>query len=130
MKLTRAYVAMGASLFGGAMLLPLQEASAQGAAAAILEEVVVTARRREESLEDLPLSVVAISADAMQAQGIYNTEHIGELRCRTCRCRVDRMNHSVSSSAVSAAVFPNPIAVFGTGMYIDGHYMPGSSGAT
>ena len=53
-----------------------QSASAQ----AMLEEVVVTARRREESLQDLPLSVAAITADAMQAQGIYDimdiTDHV------------------------------------------------------
>ena len=126
MKLTRAYVAMGASLFGGAMLLPLQEASAQGAAAAILEEVVVTARRREESLEDLPLSVVAISADAMQAQGIYNTEQIGDFAANVSLSSSDRMNHSRIFIRGIGGGFPNPIAVFGTGMYIDGHYLPGS----
>lgn len=127
MKLTRAYVAMGASLFGGAMLLPLQEASAQGgAAAAILEEVVVTARRREESLEDLPLSVVAISADAMQAQGIYTTDQIGDFAANVSLSQSDRMNHSRIFIRGIGGGFPNPIAVFGTGMYIDGHYLPGS----
>jgi len=125
-KLTKAYVAMGASLFGGAMLLPIQEASAQGAAAAILEEVVVTARRREESLEDLPLSVVAISAAAMQAQGIYNTEQIGEFAANVSLSQSDRMNHSRIFIRGIGGGFPNPIAVFGTGMYIDGHYLPGS----
>jgi iron complex outermembrane receptor protein len=117
---------MGASLFGGAMLLPLQEASAQGAAAAILEEVVVTARRREESLEDLPLSVVAISADAMQAQGIYTTDQIGDFAANVSLSQSDRMNHSRIFIRGIGGGFPNPIAVFGTGMYIDGHYLPGS----
>ena len=42
-----------------------QTTAGQSAADALLEEVVVTARRREESLEDLPLSVVALSADAL-----------------------------------------------------------------
>ena len=51
-----------------------QSASAQ----AMLEEVVVTARRREESLQDLPLSVSAITADAMQAQGIYDIMDISD----------------------------------------------------
>ena len=69
-----------AASLGSAMLLPVQEAAAQAqtAASAILEEVVVTARRREETLEDLPLSVVAISGEALQAQGIYNTRQIGD----------------------------------------------------
>jgi iron complex outermembrane receptor protein len=54
------------------------EAVAQQSASAraMLEEVVVTARRREENLQDLPLSIQAITADAMQAQGIYNIQQI------------------------------------------------------
>ena len=104
----------------------MEEASAQNAASAILEEVVVTARRREESLEDLPLSVVAISADAMQAQGIYNTEQIGEFAANVTLASSDRMNHSRIFIRGIGGGFPNPIAVFGTGMYIDGHYLPGS----
>ena len=47
-------------------------------AAAMLEEIIVTARRREESMQDLPLSVAALSADAMQAQGINNIDMIGD----------------------------------------------------
>lgn len=35
----------------------------------MLEEIVVTARKREESRQDVPLSVAAISADQLEAQG-------------------------------------------------------------
>ena len=62
-------------VLGTALLLSSGQVAAQGqsaSASAMLEEIVVTARRREESLTDLPLSVAAISADAMQAQGIYD----------------------------------------------------------
>ena len=48
-------------------------------AASMLEGIVVTARRREESLTDLPLSVAAITADAMQAQGVYDIMDITDL---------------------------------------------------
>ena len=57
---------------------PGQVAAQSASAEALLEEVVVTARRREESLQDLPLSVAAISSDAMQAQGIYDIKDITE----------------------------------------------------
>ena len=42
------------------------------------DAIVVTARRREENLQDLPLSIVAMNADAMQAEGIYNIEQLGD----------------------------------------------------
>jgi len=125
-KLRTGVIATSATFLSAAGLLSMEQASAQNAASAILEEVVVTARRREESLEDLPLSVVAISADAMQAQGIYNTEQIGEFAANVSLTTSDRMQHSRIFIRGIGGGFPNPIAVFGTGMYIDGHYLPGS----
>ncbi len=127
MKLKTILFGTGA-LLGSAMLSPTQEATAQTAADAMLEEIVVTARRREESLADLPLSVVAISADAMQAQGIYNIEQIGEFAANVSLTTSDRMGHSRVFIRGIGGGFPNPIQVFGSGMYIDGHYLAGSLG--
>jgi outer membrane receptor protein involved in Fe transport len=47
-----------------AVLVPMQ-AHAQG-----LEEVVVTARRREERLQDVPISIQALTMDQMELRGI------------------------------------------------------------
>jgi iron complex outermembrane receptor protein len=47
----------------GAIALP------QAIAAAVLEEVVVTATKREESLQDIPISVTAFSADMIEKLG-------------------------------------------------------------
>ncbi|MGI9257821.1 MAG: TonB-dependent receptor, partial [Gammaproteobacteria bacterium] len=127
MKFVRGLTFAAGALASSAGLLYTQGAAAQQTAAqALLEEVVVTARRREESLEDLPLSVVAISGEAMQAQGIYNTEQIGEFAANVSLSSSDRMNHSRIFIRGIGGGFPNPVAVFGTGMYIDGHYLPGS----
>jgi len=41
-----------------------------------LEEIVVTARKRSESLQDVPLSVVAVTGDLMQQQGINRLEDL------------------------------------------------------
>jgi outer membrane receptor protein involved in Fe transport len=41
-----------------------------GADSLALEEVVVTARKREESLQDVPLSITAFSADTLEQRGI------------------------------------------------------------
>jgi len=115
-----------AASLGAATLLPMQAVQAQTAADAILEEVVVTAQRREESLMDLPLSVVAITGEAMRAQGIYNTRQIGEFAANVHISESDRMGHSRIFIRGIGGGFPNPIQVFGSGMYIDNHYLPGS----
>ncbi len=49
------------------LLLPMTlSLSAQG----VLEEVVVTAQKREQSLQEVPISVTALSGDQMEALGI------------------------------------------------------------
>ena len=35
-----------------------------------LDEVVVTARKREESLQDVPLSITAFSAESLEQRGV------------------------------------------------------------
>jgi outer membrane receptor protein involved in Fe transport len=59
----------------------LAEAEAEAPTAAAqtstgLEEIVVTARKRSESLQDVPLSVVAVSGDLMQQQDIRRIEDL------------------------------------------------------
>jgi iron complex outermembrane receptor protein len=41
-----------------------------------LEEIIVTARKREESLQELPMSVTAISAEQIEKLGIRNLDDI------------------------------------------------------
>ena len=107
-----------------------EEAKAQQSASAqaMLEEVVVTARRREESLQDLPLSVSAITADAMQAQGIYDIMDITD--------HVPNVNFTNTGRRGVTAIFirgigndsPGHLQPVGAGTYIDGHYLPNTVG--
>jgi iron complex outermembrane receptor protein len=114
------------------MLLTMQEAAAQqqrsASAQAMLEEVVVTARRREENLQDLPLSIAAISADAMQAQGIYSIEDVSDFVPNVTLTQSDRANNTRVVIRGIGGGHPDPAFVFGAGMYIDGHYIPNSLG--
>lgn len=66
-------LSLRATLLGAAALsalpvaAPLTPAVAQQVA---LEEIVVTTRKREESLIDIPVSIVAISADQLENYGL------------------------------------------------------------
>ena len=66
-------------LVGAMLLMPAIDAAhaqeAAGAGADVgLQEVVVTARKREESLQDIPIAISAISADRIERQGITRLE--------------------------------------------------------
>lgn len=47
-------------------------------ATALVDEIVVTARKREESIQDVPLSVSAITAEAIERAGIDNLADIAD----------------------------------------------------
>lgn len=51
-------------------------ASADGPAAQSLEDIVVTAQRRRERLQDVPLSVTAVTADTASAVGVTGTSDL------------------------------------------------------
>jgi iron complex outermembrane receptor protein len=44
--------------------------------AAVIEEVIVTAQKREESNQEVPISITALGADALERRGIQNTEDL------------------------------------------------------
>jgi len=44
--------------------------------APMIEEVIVTAQKREESLQEVPISITAFGADALESRGIQNTEDL------------------------------------------------------
>jgi len=117
-------------VLSGALLLSSGQVAAQQSASAqaMLEEVVVTARRREENLQDLPLSIAAISADAMEAQGIYTIEQISDFVPNVTLTTSDRANNTRVVIRGIGGGHPDPVFVFGSGMYIDGHYIPNSLG--
>ena len=59
------------------LLTPLLLATAlQPAMAAGVEEIVVSARKRDERLQDVPISVAALSAERLQAFGLRSDEDV------------------------------------------------------
>ena len=44
-----------------------------------IEEIVVTAQRREEAIQDVPISIIALGAEDLQARNIENIENLNNL---------------------------------------------------
>ncbi len=113
---------------GGAANDAPARVSRSASAAAMLEEIVVTARRREENHQDLPLSVAAISADMMEAMGIYDIKDISGF--------VPNVSFRETDGRGTAVLFIRGIGggsggggtrSAGSALYLDGHYI--ASGA-
>ena len=66
-------------LAGTAWPAAAQQAPAGRVAAGELEEVVVTARRREERLQDVPVSVTAISGQQLEQQRVMTLQDVGNV---------------------------------------------------
>jgi iron complex outermembrane receptor protein len=68
----RAAAAIGAASCASDLVVP-----AATAAEPALEEVVVTARYREESLQETPIAITALTAEALDVRGFDEVENIG-----------------------------------------------------
>ena len=98
-----------------------------------LQPLVVTARNREELLQDVPLSVTALSGRDLELGQVGTTDQLGQIMPNV------NFNHSGALSGTkSAAQFYIrgvgqrdflPVTDPGVAVYVDGIYMPRSLGA-
>jgi len=128
MRLRRSAVAALGLLFSSALLTSRPLGAQAPQLQSVLEEIVVTARRREENLQDLPMSAAALTAEALAAEGIYDIEQVGEFVPNLTLKTGDRNNHTRVIIRGIGGGHGDPTFPFGTGMYIDGHYIPNSVG--
>ncbi len=98
------------------------------AKANMLEEVVVTARKREENLQSLPMSIQAITADAIEAQGILDVQDASNFIPNVTLAQDSRANHTAVVVRGIGGSSPDASIIYGSAMYIDGHYVPGRQG--
>ena len=134
-RVTRLFWTAG-TLLGGIFLLSsglavAQEDSSDGKSAsaeALLDEITVSARRREERLLDQPMSIAAFTKEQMQVLGIYSIDQASKYVPNVTLTSDDRANNTRVIIRGIGGGFPDPVFVFGSGMYIDGHYIPTSLG--
>ncbi|WP_232495381.1 TonB-dependent receptor [Novosphingobium kaempferiae] len=116
-----------AALFIGAQPALAQDAADESAAtekaSGVGSDIVVTAQRREQSLQDVPIAVSAISADALVAQEATSTQGLLRMFPNVSGAQITGAganNYSIRglSNAETAATFDSPV-----GTYIDGIYL-------
>jgi len=91
---TISLAALIAGMAGGAAA---QDASSTTDAMS-LEEVVVTARRREERLQDVPISVTAISGEQLEKRGVTKLE---DLQNAVAGVRIEAQNNKSSTPQIT-----------------------------
>jgi len=118
MKLSKMKIAMLTAIAGaGSFVVPGQLALAQEERG--LEEIVVTAQRREQDLQEVPVSIVALTGESLQNQGLDSLEDVGNY--------IPNINIQGGGAGTFGPVFrvrglPN------IGLYVDGVWQVNSSG--
>lgn len=126
MKSINTRVAAAVALAVAATAAPFSTALAQAA----LEEVVVTAERRETSLQSTPLSIAALSADAMDRKGVTSVSDIA-LFTPNLAINGTRGNGNNSPSFAIRGISGGGGATSerGVALYIDDIYVPRTAGS-
>ena len=95
-----------------------------------MQKVVVTARRREETLQDVPISVTAITADQLSKQGIPDVTALAEQLPNTT-LKSSRATNSTLTAFIRGVGQADPLAGFesGVGIYLDDVYLARPQGA-
>jgi iron complex outermembrane receptor protein len=107
-------------------------ATPQAAAGETLESIVVTARRREESLQDTPVAVTAISAAALERQQVVGTTDLDKIAPNIQFHSYGTLTGNNSAAQVFirgiGQTDATPAVDPGVGIYIDDVYMGRSVG--
>ena len=132
LKLINRSVAAAIALVGTTM--GAAQAQDAGAAPAAKAEnagvVIVTARRREETLQDVPVSVTAYTADTLSKQGISDITGLA-LSLPNTTLKSSRATNSTLTAFIRGVGQQDPVAGFeaGVGIYLDDIYLARPQGA-
>ncbi len=121
-----------AAIFGAFCLVPdaVAQGSTSGHRSGGLEEITVTARRQEESMQQIPVAVTALSGNLLDKLNVQDATKLGQLA-------PNLMITQQTSSLNAAQVYmrgigqnePAANAEAGVGIYLDGVYIARTAGA-
>ena len=115
MKVSKVHAAVVAALTS-ATGLTFQSAFAQEGG---LEEIVVTATRREQNLQEVPISIVAITGDNLTMRGLDSLEDVGQ---SVPNIVITGGGASTGNTSFRVRGIPN------VGTYVDGVWQVGTGG--
>lgn len=108
---------------------PVSAQEVAGSDAEATEEVqgngiIVTARRREERLQDVPLSVSAISGEKLEQQGVLEITQVAQ-QVPNITLEVSRGTNTTLTAFIRGVGQQDPVAGFeaGVGVYVDDVYL-------
>jgi iron complex outermembrane receptor protein len=134
MRLTKKKYALALLAVSNGMLgvAEAQTGDTQVAAAdtGAIQKVVVTARRREETLQDVPVSVTAVTAEQISKQGIPDITALATQLPNTT-LKSSRATNSTLTAFIRGVGQADPLAGFesGVGIYLDDVYLARPQGA-
>ena len=136
MKATRFLVAglLGSAATAAFLTAPAsaQTTDAHQAAPVVDDDnvIVVTARRREESIQDVPLSITAISGEALAKSGTLEITEIAQ-EVPNLTLEVSRGTNTTLTAFIRGVGQQDPVAGFeaGVGLYVDDIYLNRPQGA-
>lgn len=89
-----------------------------------LEQIVVTARRREETIQDVPLSITAVTGDQLARVGAADLVEVGKI-APNVTLEVSRATNTTLTAFIRGVGQQDPVSGFeaGVGIYIDDVYL-------
>lgn len=133
--MNRTAMSFAAALLGCASMSTVMVANAQDADASATEDkkydtIVVTAQRREQNLQDVPLSVTALSGDTLENLGAVDITDASKLSPNVT-LEVSRGTNTTLTAFIRGVGQQDPVAGFesGVGIYLDDVYLNRPQGA-
>jgi iron complex outermembrane receptor protein len=105
-------------------MLGLDLAHAQDQEAATVDEIIVTAQKREQSLQDVPIVVTAVSGQLMQDAGVKDIKDLQVLTPGLMVTSTTSENVTTARIRGVGTVGDNPGLESSVGVVIDGVYRP------
>jgi len=122
--------AQDGAVVGPAAAAPAADNAVAAAAEGNVEKVIVSARRRLESLQDVPVSVTAFTADQLSKQGVPDVVALTTTLPNTT-LKASRATNSTLTAFIRGVGQADPLAGFesGVGIYLDDIYLARPQGA-